>query len=178
MLCVPIRIASMRRFLMSTYNVHVLLFWRKLKSWPYNAFWPGFIINPHWLELPMSRTNFHSPKGVRAIKVRLYFHTRCYTSVFFLVFIHRHFLSIGNHGYRAVNVCLHTNVVEGVMTEEPLPYHHYTALLVGNYSRTVKSSSYKVKKEKANTVQCYRRCYRFFVSLYFQKWKYLNLQTA
>ena len=25
-----------------------------------------------WLELPLSRTNFHSPKGVRAIEVRLY----------------------------------------------------------------------------------------------------------
>ena len=30
------------------------------------------LINPYWLELPLSRTNFHSPKGVRAIKVRLY----------------------------------------------------------------------------------------------------------
>ena len=29
------------------------------------------IINPQWLELPLSRTNFHSPKGVRAIKVFL-----------------------------------------------------------------------------------------------------------
>ena len=27
---------------------------------------------PHWLELPLSRTNFHGPKGVRAIEVRLY----------------------------------------------------------------------------------------------------------
>ena len=33
------------------------------------------IINPQsqWLELPLSRTIFHSPKGVRAIEVRLYF---------------------------------------------------------------------------------------------------------
>ena len=30
-------------------------------------------MNPHWLELPLSRTNFDSPKGVRAIEVRLYF---------------------------------------------------------------------------------------------------------
>ena len=29
-------------------------------------------INPHWLELPQSRTNFRGPKGVRAIEVRLY----------------------------------------------------------------------------------------------------------
>ena len=39
---------------------------------PYNASWPGAIINPHWLQLPLSRTNFHGPKGVRAIEVRLY----------------------------------------------------------------------------------------------------------
>ena len=31
------------------------------------------MINPQWLELPMSRTNFHGPKDVRAIEVRLYF---------------------------------------------------------------------------------------------------------
>ena len=30
------------------------------------------MINPQWLELPMSRTNFHGPKAVRAIEVRLY----------------------------------------------------------------------------------------------------------
>ena len=28
---------------------------------------------PDWLELPLSRTNFHGTKGVRAIEVRLYF---------------------------------------------------------------------------------------------------------
>ena len=28
---------------------------------------------PQWLELPMSRTNFHGPEDVRAIEVRLYF---------------------------------------------------------------------------------------------------------
>ena len=31
------------------------------------------MINPQWLELPMSRINFHGPKDVRAIEVRLYF---------------------------------------------------------------------------------------------------------
>ena len=31
------------------------------------------MINPQWPELPMSRTNFHGPKDVRAIEVRLYF---------------------------------------------------------------------------------------------------------
>ena len=30
------------------------------------------MINPQWLELPMSRTNFHGPKDVRAIEVRLF----------------------------------------------------------------------------------------------------------
>ena len=29
------------------------------------------MINPQWLELPMSRTNVHGPKDVRAIEVRL-----------------------------------------------------------------------------------------------------------
>ena len=28
--------------------------------------------NPHWLELSLSRTNFHGPIGVRATEVRLY----------------------------------------------------------------------------------------------------------
>ena len=32
---------------------------------------PGAKINLHWLELPMARTIFHGPKGVRAIEVRL-----------------------------------------------------------------------------------------------------------
>ena len=30
------------------------------------------MISPQWLELPMPRTNFHGPKDVRAIEVRLY----------------------------------------------------------------------------------------------------------
>ena len=30
------------------------------------------MINPQWLELPMSRTNFHGPKDIRTIEVRLY----------------------------------------------------------------------------------------------------------
>ena len=33
---------------------------------------PGAVIKPRWLELPLSRTNFHGPKGVRAIEGRLY----------------------------------------------------------------------------------------------------------
>ena len=31
------------------------------------------MVNPQWLELTMSRTNFNGPKDVRAIEVRLYF---------------------------------------------------------------------------------------------------------
>ena len=34
------------------------------------------MINPQWLELPMSRMNFHGPKDVRAIVVRLYIQTK------------------------------------------------------------------------------------------------------
>ena len=30
-------------------------------------------MNPQWLELPISRTNVHDPKDVRAIEVRLYY---------------------------------------------------------------------------------------------------------
>ena len=35
------------------------------------ASWPSALINPQLLKLLMSRTNFHSPKDVRAIEVRL-----------------------------------------------------------------------------------------------------------
>ena len=31
------------------------------------------MINTQWLELPMSRKNFHGPKDVRATEVRLYY---------------------------------------------------------------------------------------------------------
>ena len=37
-----------------------------------SASWTGAMINPQWLELPMSRTNFHGPKDVRAIEVWLH----------------------------------------------------------------------------------------------------------
>ena len=33
---------------------------------------PDLVLNPQWLERPMSRTNFHRPKDVRAIEDRLY----------------------------------------------------------------------------------------------------------
>ena len=56
-------------------------YWRKSKRYPYYASWSGSMINPQWLELPRSRTNFYRPKGVRAIGARLY--------LFFLVFLAR-----------------------------------------------------------------------------------------
>ena len=37
------------------------------------ASWPCAMINHRWLELMMSQTNFHGPKDVWAIEVRLYF---------------------------------------------------------------------------------------------------------
>ena len=55
---------------MRTHNIHS--YWRKSKRYPYYASWPGAMINTHQLELPLFRTYFHSPKGVRAIEIRLY----------------------------------------------------------------------------------------------------------
>ena len=36
---------------------------------------------PYQLELPLSRTNFHGPKGVQAIEVRLYIQTNTYLNL-------------------------------------------------------------------------------------------------
>ena len=44
---------------------------KKSKRHPYYTTLPGAIINPQWLKLLLSRTNFHSPKGVRAIEIGL-----------------------------------------------------------------------------------------------------------
>ena len=55
---------------MSTHNIPSG--WRISKRYPCYASLPGAIINPHWLKLPLSRTNFHGPRGVRAIEVLLY----------------------------------------------------------------------------------------------------------
>ena len=77
MLCVLIRIASSRRFkwVHSIYNHCVENNKKKYPKLSLFASWTGAMINPQWLELPMSRTNFHGPKDVRAIEVRLYFVT-------------------------------------------------------------------------------------------------------
>ena len=74
MLCLLIRIASSRRFFWVHATYHYFVEDRKHfhKLSPF-ASWPGAIIKSHWLELPISRTNFHGPKDVRAIEVWLYF---------------------------------------------------------------------------------------------------------
>ena len=40
------------------------------------ASWTGAMINPQWLELPMSRMNFHGPKDIRAIEGWLYLYKK------------------------------------------------------------------------------------------------------
>ena len=65
MLCVLIRIVH------STYN-HCVQNWKDFPKLSLFASQAGAMINPQWLELPMSRTNCHGPKDVRAIEVRLY----------------------------------------------------------------------------------------------------------
>ena len=55
---------------MSTFNIQLLC--RRSIDFPELAIFasrPGAMINLHWLELPMARTLFHGPKGVRAIEV-------------------------------------------------------------------------------------------------------------
>ena len=56
------------------YTQHTI-FMKKIKKIPklsLFASWPGIMINPQWLELPMSRTISYGPKDVRAIEIRLY----------------------------------------------------------------------------------------------------------
>ena len=36
--------------------------------------WPGALINPQWLEVPMSRTHFYVQNDIRAIKVNTLLH--------------------------------------------------------------------------------------------------------
>ena len=58
--------------LMSTNNIPLLKEGQKdfPKLSPF-ASWHGAMINPQWLELPISRINFHGPKDVRATEVLL-----------------------------------------------------------------------------------------------------------
>ena len=57
------------------------------------------MISPQWLELPMSRTNFHGPKDVRAIEVRLYLNFGCFFAkeVLYVYFPAHKFPSENNH---------------------------------------------------------------------------------
>ena len=69
MLCLLIRIASSRRGDSNEYTQHTIIL-KEIKTIPklsLFASWPGTMINPQWLELPMSRTIFYGPKDVRAI---------------------------------------------------------------------------------------------------------------
>ena len=54
------------------------------------------MINPHWLKLPMSRTNFHGPKDVRAIKVRLYSILSFGLNFVFMPFFHKKLSGMAN----------------------------------------------------------------------------------
>ena len=72
-LCVLIRTASSRRYLSEHSTYHYFIEDRKEipEESPF-ASWYVAVINPQWFELPMSRTNFHGHKDIRAIEVRLY----------------------------------------------------------------------------------------------------------
>ena len=62
---------------MSTFTIPLLSIRSKKKISKLSQFalWPGVILNLQWLELPISRTNFHGPKDVRVIAVILYITT-------------------------------------------------------------------------------------------------------
>ena len=56
---------------MSTLNIP--LFYRRTKRHPYSIpifYYLCAIVNPQLLEVPISRTNFHGPKDVRATEVK------------------------------------------------------------------------------------------------------------
>ena len=73
MLCVLIWITSSRQFkwVHTTYHYYIKTGKDNPEVSPF-ASWPGAMINPQWFELPMSQTDFHGPKDVWAIEVRLY----------------------------------------------------------------------------------------------------------
>ena len=60
---------------MSTHNIQSLCRRKDYPKLSLFASWTGAMINPRWLELPVSRTNFHGPKDVPATEVRLYLDT-------------------------------------------------------------------------------------------------------
>ena len=56
----------------SPQNTQYTFMLKKIERYPYNASWPGVMINTHSLELPLSRTYFRGSKGIRAIEVLLF----------------------------------------------------------------------------------------------------------
>ena len=54
-----------------TDTLNILVFYKNIEN-IHILFPPGAMINPQWLELPISRTNFHGPKDVRVTEVRLF----------------------------------------------------------------------------------------------------------
>ena len=59
---------------MNTLNIQYQYYVETRKDFPklsLFASWPGALINPLWLELPIFQTNIHCPKYVGAIGVRL-----------------------------------------------------------------------------------------------------------
>ena len=54
------------------YTQHTIIIQKIEKTSLNYVHWPGVIINPQWLEVPMSRINLDGPKLFRAIEVRLY----------------------------------------------------------------------------------------------------------
>ena len=56
--------------LMNTLNIPLFLKIENI-SLNYHRLSPYAMTNPQWLKLPMSRTNFHVSKDVRAIEVQL-----------------------------------------------------------------------------------------------------------
>ena len=78
MVCCVYSLESPHRGDSNEYSQHTIIV-NEIKKIPKVSLFassPGSMINPQWLELPMSRTNFHGPKDVRATEVRLcmYFH--------------------------------------------------------------------------------------------------------
>ena len=57
---------------MSTLNNHYVENRKDFLKLSLFASWTGAMINPQWLKLPMSQTNFHGPKDVHAIEIQLY----------------------------------------------------------------------------------------------------------
>ena len=55
----------------SNKNTQYTFMLKKIEKYPFYASFYKYN-KPQWPELPLSRTNFHSPKGVQAIEVRLF----------------------------------------------------------------------------------------------------------